>query len=69
MSQKSLPPLQHPPDTTLADCPFRLPDCRCPTVVSCIHARLLWHQMGNGDAGLGVPATLLTEDNLKKLKN
>ncbi len=64
MSQRCPPPRLRPPDTTLAGCPSHPPGCRCPTVASCSHARLLWHQMENDVADLGVPATLLTEAHL-----
>lgn len=66
MSQRCPPPRLHPPDTTLAGCPSHLQGCHCLTLASCSHARLLLHQMGNGDAGLGVPATLLTEAHLER---
>lgn len=66
MSRRSLPPRLHPPGTTQAGCPFRPPGCRCLTSASCSHARLLLHQMGNGDADLGVPATPPTVAHLGK---
>lgn len=57
MSRRSLPPLLRLPNTTQAGCPSHPPGCRCPNAASCSHAHLLWHQRGNGDADLGLPAT------------
>lgn len=66
MSQRSLPPHLHPLNTIQASCPSRPLGCRCRIVASYSYALLLWHQMGNGDAGLGVPATLPNEVHLGK---
>lgn len=65
-SQRSLPPLLRPPNTTRAGCPSHPPGCRCPNVASCSHAHLLWHQRGNGGADPGLPATLLTSVHLER---
>lgn len=58
MSRRSLPPLLRLPNTTQAGCPSHPPGCRCPNVAFCSHAHLLWHQKGNGDVDLQLPATL-----------
>lgn len=58
MSQRSLPPLLRLPNTTQVGCPAHPLGYRCLNVASCTLAHLLWHQRGNGDADLGLPATL-----------